>query len=421
MKVLIIGSGLIGVTSAYFLQRRGHEVTVIERQEGAGREASFANGSLLTPSMPQPWNAPGSARLLLGSLTRSDGPLQLRLRTLPSLAGWGVTFLRNSNPALFKRNTVSNLRLALFSLNTMKSVRRETLIDYGAASSGTLKVFRNPHALNDALREAKRLLPEGLAFRQLSRDEAISTEPALAPVAEKLAGAIYYPVDETGDAHQFCVALADHARQLGVDFRFGTTVSALEVDSGRVTAVVTAKERLVADHYVAAAGSYSTPLLRPLGIRLPVRPAKGYSVTFNSRESNVALKIPIVDDDMHAAVVPIGDAVRIAGTAEFAGFDLSLRAERVRNLINLAQSILPRAVLDPATAKAWCGLRPMSADGVPIVGLAPITNLWVNTGHGHLGWTMAAGSAQLLADLMCGTSPSIDPAPFAFSRFFSGC
>jgi len=183
-------------------------------------------------------------------------------------------------------------------------------------------------------------------------------------------------------------------------------------------------ERLVADGYVIAAGSYSTALLRPLGIRLAVRPAKGYSVTFDApqttgadRTPSSALKVPIVDDDMHAAVVPVGGAIRVAGTAEFAGFDLTLRPERVKNLTQLVQQILPRAGLDPDTAKPWCGLRPMSADGVPIIGPTPISNLWVNTGHGHLGWTMAAGSGELLADLMSEASPAIDPAPYDLKRF----
>jgi len=417
MKIVVIGSGLIGVTAAYFLKRRGHEITVLDRQQGPGRETSFANGALLTPSMPEPWNAPGSWRVLLGSLARSDSGLQLRLRALPSLGRWGASFLRNSKPALFERNTIRNLHLALFSLKVMQSLRRETQVEYGGVAPGSLKLFRNHGALKDAIIVANRLLREGLTFRQLSRDETVAREPALTAVAEQLAGAIFYPTDETGDAYRFCVALADYARQQGVEFRFRTGVSSLELRSGRVTAVVSERERLVADQYVVAAGSYSTPLLRPLGIRLPVRPAKGYSVTFNPQRTEGALKVPLVDDDWHAAVVPVGRAIRVAGTAEFAGFDLSLRPERVRNLVNLAQSILPRAGLDAATAQPWCGLRPMSADGVPIVGPTAISNLWVNTGHGHLGWTMAAGSGQLLAELMSGDSPSIDCAPYELKRF----
>src|SRR5262249_48148588 len=226
---------------------------------------------------------------------------------------------------------------------------------------------------------------------------------------------IHYASDETGDAHRYCDALAECARQRGVTFSFGTSVSRLELGSGRIIAVQTDKGRVVAEQYVVAAGSYSTPLVRALGIDLPVRPAKGYSVTFDGSHS--ALRIPIVDDDMHAAVVPVGNATRIAGTAEFAGFDLTLRRGRVRNLTRLAQKILPRAGLDPATAKPWCGLRPMSPDGVPIIGPTTTANLWLNTGHGPLGWTMAAGSGELLAELLSGETPQLDPQPYSLARF----
>jgi len=427
MKIIVIGSGLIGLSSAYFLKQRGHDVTVIDRQDGPGRETSFANGSLLTPSMPEPWNAPGCWRVLLSSLGRSDAPLQLRLKAIPGLAGWGITFLRNSAPAAFERNTLANLRLALYSLRVMRDFREHTSIDYGRAARGTLKVFRTADAMDRALTAAEQLATEGLSFRRLSKHETVEMEPALAPIADQLTGAIRYHADETGDAYRFCVAVAEHLWQRRVEFRFRTQVSSLEVQSGRVVALQcesgSGPERLIADGYVIAAGSYSTPLVRPLGIRLAVRPAKGYSVTFDAPQTGAdrmpsrALKVPSVDDDMHAAVVPVGGAIRVAGTAEFAGFDLTLRPERVKNLTRLVQQILPGAGLDPDTAKPWCGLRPMSADGVPIIGLTPISNLWVNTGHGHLGWTMAAGSGELLAGLMSEASPAIDPAPYDPERF----
>jgi len=414
MKVVIIGAGLIGVSTAYFLRLRGHEVTVIEREEGAGLQTSFANGALITPSMPEPWNAPGCWRLLLASLARSDAPLQLRLRALPHLLGWGMQFLRNSSPERYQESTVRNVRLALFSLDILQNLRRQTGIEYGATARGSLKLFRSGQALNDALRGAEHLLAEGLKLRRLSREETVELEPALVPIHEQLAGAIHYPADETGDAHRFCGALAELARQRGVNFSFGTSVSRFEVSSGRVVAMQTEQERLIAEQYVVAAGSYSTALLQALGVQLPVRPAKGYSVTF---EGSRTLRVPIVDDDMHAAIVPVGNATRVAGTAEFAGFDLTIRPERVRNLRKLAQKILPGAGLDVATAQPWCGLRPMSADGVPIIGATTIPNLWLNTGHGHLGWTMAAGSGQLLAELLSGETPGLDPQPYSLARF----
>jgi D-amino-acid dehydrogenase len=420
MKVLVIGSGLIGLTTAYFLRRNGHEITVIDRADGPGRETSFAIGAMLTPSMAEPWNAPGCWRVLLGSLGRSDAALQLRLRALPGLAGWGAMFLRNSRAETFERNALNNLRLAVYSLKVMQSLREQTGIEYGRTARGSLKVFRDQATLEQASESATRLSAEGAKLRRLSPSECVELEPGLAPIADQLTGAIHYDSDETGDAYRFCVALADCARQLGVQFRFRTEVSSLEVSSGQVTAVVTGAVRIVADRYIVAAGSYSTPLLRRIGVHLPVQPAKGYSVTFDDNRERPSLGIPVIDDHWHAAVVPIDGAIRVAGTAEFTGYDLTLQPARIGNLVKLLQQVLPEAQIDPATARPWCGLRPMSADGVPIIGPTPIPNLLVNTGHGHLGWTMAAGSGQLLADLMSDNSPSIDLAPYALSRFAGG-
>jgi D-amino-acid dehydrogenase len=366
MRVLIIGGGLIGVTTAYFLSSRGHQITVIDREDSPGRDTSFANGGLLTASMAEPWNAPGCWRVLLASLGRSDAPLQLRMRALPAMAGWGVTFLRNSRADVFERNTLNNLRVAMYSLKVMKYLRLQTRIEYGRAARGALKVFRDQAALDHASVAANRLSSEGLRFRRLSAAETVELEPALAPIANQLAGAIHYGTDETGDAYRFCIALADHARQQGVQFRFRTEISSLEVRSGWVTAVMSERERFVADRYIVAAGSYSTPLLRHIGLRLPVRPAKGYSVTFDGHQERPSLSIPVIDDDLHAAVVPFEGAIRVAGTAEFAGYDRTMNLDRVRNLLVLLREVLPEAQFDPARGKPWCGLRPMSVDAVPI-------------------------------------------------------
>lgn len=417
MKVIIIGSGLIGLTTAYFLKCRGHEVTVIDREAGPGRDTSFANGALLTPSMAEPWNAPGCWRVLFASLGRSDAALQLRLRALPTLAGWGLEFLRNSKAATFERAALSNLRLAVHSLEVMQSLRQQTSIEYGRAARGSLRIFRDPAAWNQATAVAERRLSEGLTFRRLSRGETVDLEPALAPIAARLAGGLHYETDEIGDAYRFCVALAEQAGQKGVEFRFGTQVTSVEVRRGEVTALVSNQERFVADRYVVAAGSYSTPLLRPMGIDLPVRPVKGYSVTTEAHQIRTSLSVPVIDDHLHAAIVPLDGAIRVAGTAEFAGYDRTLDADRIRNLLTLLREVLPQESLDSGRVRPWCALRAISADGVPIISPTRVPNLFVNTGHGHLGWTMAAGSAQLLSDLMCGDTPSIDPAPFTLARF----
>lgn len=390
---------------------------VIDRQSGPGRETSFANAALLTPGMAEPWNAPGSWRVLLGSLGRSNAAMQLRLQALPALAGWGITFLRNSRSQKFQHNALSNLRLALYSVERMHSVREETRIEYGRAARGTLRIFRDVTTWDQAALAAKRWSSEGLSISVLPRQAAIELEPGLAPIATQLAGALHYECDETGDAFRFCVALAHCARQQGVEFRFCTEVSALRLHGNRIAGAVTERECVVADAYIVACGSYSTPLLRRVGVHAPIRPVKGYSVTFDCHESPPPLSIPVVDDQLHAAVVPLESAIRAAGTAEFAGYDRAVQPDRIRNLAMLLKEVLPQAHFDVATARPWCGLRSMSADGVPLIGPTQIENLMVSTGHGHLGWTMAVGSAQLLTDLVSGDCPSIDPTPYNPKRF----
>ncbi len=417
MKALIIGSGLLGITSAYFLSRRGWEVTVLDRQDGPGQETSFANGSLLTPSMPEPWNAPGSWRVLLTSLGRSDSPLKLRLKALPHLGAWGASFLRNSTAERYHRNTVKNLKLALHSIQVLARLRAETGIEYGCALRGSLRVIRNPAALERALEWAATLRQDGLTYRQLTPEQMVALEPALAPIGKQLAGGIHYPVDETGNAYKFCVGLAEHARRAGVEFRYRTPVTGIEVRHGNVAAVVSGGTRFTADRYIVAAGSYSPLLLKQLGLEVPIRPAKGYSITFESPRLDPPFRQPVADDDFHAVVVPLENVIRVAGTAEFTGYDLSLTEERIQNLLTLVRQVLPAGGFERAQAKPWCGLRPMSVDGVPIIGATPIGNLWVNTGHGHLGWTMAAGSGQLLSDLMTGGSPGVNPEAYALARF----
>lgn len=417
MKVLVIGGGLIGVTTAYALSRRGVDVTVLERASAVGTEASFANGGLLTPSMSEPWNAPGCWRVLLASLGRSEAALQLRLGALPSLFAWGVAFLRNSNPAAFERSALANLMLALHSLQVMDAIRQETGLEYSRGSSGSLRLFRDVRNLDRAFATASRRAAHGLRCSKLSVAEVIEAEPALSPIADRLSGALYYADDETGDAHRFCSALADHMRTRGVDFHYHTEVTSFEMASGRLTAVLGQGWRFSADAFVVAAGHCSTSLLRRVGINLPVRPVKGYSITLPRPGIEHGLRIPIVDDDLHAAIVPIGSVIRVAGTAEFAGLDRTIRPGAIRNLERLLQQVLPNAGCDFKAMDSWCGLRPVSVDGVPIIGCTSISNLYVNSGHGHLGWTLAAGSAQLLTDLMHQAIPSVDPALVAMKRF----
>lgn len=417
MKFIVIGSGLIGVTTAYFLRDRGHDVTVIDREADAARGASFANGGLLTPSMPEPWNAPGCWRVLASSLSRSDSALQLRWRALPQLTRWGISFLRNSSVARFERSARSNLRLALYSLEILGSLRQRLGLEYGHAACGTLRLFRTPAALSRVASAAERWASEGLGFRRLSPAEVVDLEPALESLRDQLAGALHYQVDESGDARRFCESLAAEARRRGVEFRFGIDISSLNVRSNRIVEAVSPQEVFSGDQYIVAAGSYSSLLLRNIGVHTPVQPVKGYSITIEEFQSRRRLEIPVIDDDLHAAVTPLGNVIRVAGTAEFAGYDRTLTSTRIQNLKKLLKAILPELQYNPAAVKEWCGLRPVCSDGVPIIGQTPIANLLVNTGHGPLGWTMAAGSAHLLTEIISGNSPRIDPAPFSVARF----
>jgi D-amino-acid dehydrogenase len=417
VRILIIGGGLVGLCSAYELRKLGHEVTVLERHEAVALETSFANGALLTPSMSDPWNAPGSWRVLLASLGRSDSPLQLRLKAVPGLAGWGIDFLRNSNAARFARSTLSNVRLATYSVNALRALRQAEHLEYGQNPAGTLRLFRHHDAFTSAQAAAAALVAEGVTSRSLAPADVIKLEPALADIERELVGGIHYPGDEFGDAFVFCRGLAERAQDAGVEFRFGQTVTGMDVRNGSVRTVRFGNDSVQADQVVVAAGSYSARLLREAGVNLPVRPGKGYSVTFDRPHGEINLRIAVIDDDLHAALVPLTNSLRAAGTAEFAGFDLALRPERVRNLTGLVSRILPRAKIDLASGRPWCGLRPMSSDGVPIIGRTAVTNLWVSSGHGPLGWTMSVGSGRLLAQLMSDVKPEIDPTPYALARF----
>jgi D-amino-acid dehydrogenase len=325
--------------------------------------------------------------------------------------------MRNSTAARYERNTVKNLTIALHSLEVLASIRQETGIEYGFSSRGSLRVVRNPAALERALAWAEHLRAHGLTFRRLTGDEIVAMDPALAPIGHQLAGGIHYPIDEIGNAYKFTVGLADHARRSGVDFRFRTSVTGIEMRQGKVAAVLSGGSRFTADCYVIAAGSYSPLLLKQLGIKLPVRPAKGYSITFEHSQLAPPFRQPVADDDFHAVVVPLEKVIRVAGTAEFTGYDLSLPEARIQNLVRLVNLVLPEGRFERAQAKPWCGLRPMSVDGVPIIGRTPIGNLWLNTGHGPLGWTMAAGSGQLLADLLTGGSPRVSADDYGLARF----
>jgi D-amino-acid dehydrogenase len=418
--VVIVGAGLAGLSAAYYLQREGLQVTIVDRAAGPGLETSFANGALLHASLVEPWNAPGILWQLLKWLGREDAPVLLRARALGGMLSWGPHFIRHSTVRRFHANTQKNLRLAIYSLQMMRRLREETPISYDHQARGLLAVSRDERIRAQMLQGAETLVKNGLQIRALDRRGVLDLEPALEPIGPQLLGGIHYPDDEGGDAHRFCAELARVLRDGGADLRFGVRVKSIHATRGRIDHLVCDGGAISADAYLLAAGSYTPLLARQLGISIPVRPAKGYSITMpRSLAPRAAPRIGVVDAQLHAVVVPVGeDRVRVAGTAELAGYDLSINPRRIANLKMLLRQMFPdyeRHVQD-ADVSAWTGLRPMAADGVPILGASRYPNLYLSTGHGHLGWTLAAGSGRLVADVVLGKEAALRTADYALSR-----
>lgn len=419
MRIAIIGAGLIGVSTAYFLARAGHSVAVFDRRDGPGLETSYANGGMITPSQADPWNAPGIAMKLLRWIGREDAPVLLRARSLPSMVGWGLEFLRNSNPARFRDNLAKNVRLARYSLETLQWLRRNADLHYSESAAGTMKFYRDPRSLRDSAWLTRELVATGVRCEVLDAQDVVAREPTLAAVAGEIAGGVFFPDDESGDAYQYCVSLARLATAAGVEFNYGLSIDSIRCTSGAVDALRAQSRDIRADCYVLAAGSYSSNLARSAGVRVPVQPVKGYSVTLDMRGWDQVPATPLVDDDLHLAATPLAGSLRIAGTAEFAGYDPDPREQRIRPMLEFTSRLFPRQApcIALSNAKPWAGLRPYSCDGVPIVSRTRLSNLFVNTGHGHLGWSMAAGSGKLMADLICGSDTAIAPSPYSLERF----
>jgi D-amino-acid dehydrogenase len=420
MNTIVVGGGLIGLSTAYHLLKRGVRATVVDAAPHPAAGASRANGGLLTPSMSDPWNAPGVAAHLVRWLGRADAPLLLRPQALRAGSlRWMYRFLRASAPERYRENTLKNLRLAQYSMTALCELRAETGIDYGEVRCGTAKLFRDPRAFSIAEKASGMLVANGVTVRVLDRAATLDLEPTLEPIAPNVAGALHFPDDEIGDARRFCEALAGELRRRGCKLRFGVTVERWKCARGRLNGIETRDGFLEADNVVLAAGVHSAPLARPLGVEIPVAPAKGYSISVPLGRWAPRPRIGLIDDELHAAATPLGGVLRVAGTAEFAGFDASIRPERVENLRRLVEAVYPQAgsVVRSSDVQAWAGLRPMSADGVPILGRTHIENLYLNTGHGHLGWTMAAGSGRIVADLMTRGWSELDATDYRLARF----
>ncbi len=406
MRVVVLGAGVIGVATAYWLLRDGHEVEVIERRDAAGMETSWGNGAVIHVSSVQPWSAPGVPREVLGWLGREDAPMLLRPSAIPRMWRWGASFLRETRPARHRANALHNLELALLSARCMAAIRDVTAVRYDHAARCVLKTYPDEASLRAAADAHLSLAPHGLLTEVLSRRACLDREPALAETdaAGGLAGGLFFPQDEIGDCNAFAQGLAAWCAGRGVRFRFGTTVGSLEVRAGRVSGVLTSTDWIAADAVVVALGSFSPALLRPHGIHVPIHPVKGVSVTLPRSFWPDGPRTAILDDARHLAFTPVGERYRMVGSAEVAGHDATPAPARIRALAGRVAEIFPRmrGCADDPRAVHWAGLRPMVPDGRPRIGPTAVAGLFLNTGHGHAGWTMAAGSGRRLADAVAG-------------------
>jgi D-amino-acid dehydrogenase len=407
MKVLVLGSGVIGVASAYQLALAGHEVTVVDRQPAAALETSYGNAGEVSPGYSAPWAGPGVPIKAVKWLLMHHRPLVIRGNIDLNLVRWGLAMLRNCTSARYELNKGRMMRLAEYSRDCLKELRAQTGIRYDERMQGTLQLFRTQGQLDGTAADIAILKRYGVGYELLDRDGCIRHEPALASVKDKFVGGLLLPGDETGDCFKFTQNLAAMAVARGVQFRYGTRIQRLLLAGKQIDGVATDAGTLKADAYLVALGSHSPLLLKSVGIRLPVYPVKGYSITVPITDASGAPESTVMDETHKVAVTRLGDRIRVGGTAELAGYTLKLHEARRETLTHVVTDLFPRGG-DVSRAEFWCGLRPMTPDGTPVVGGTRLPNLYLATGHGTLGWTMAAGTGRVMADVISGRKPAID-------------
>lgn len=409
MKILVLGAGVVGTAAAYCLARDGHEVIVIERHAGAARGTSYANAGLVSPGDATAWASPAALKTFLRGLYNHDLGIKVRLRADPYFFAWSWRFLRQCTHARMRANTDIKLRLALYSRQCINAIAAETGISYDERKKGILYFFRSQHSLDAGSENYRYLAEHGLDIEIVGRDRLVELEPGLAGAREKIAGGIYSPMDQTGDSRQFVEKLAVHAAEkIGVKFLYGTAVEGLDIDGDTVRAVKTPAGPVVGDAMVVAMGPESGLLGRRYGLDLPVYPVKGYAATIPIEDETKGPTMGGADEDRLIGYSRLGNRLRISSTAEFTGFDRSYKSSDFAAMFKTAHELFPGA-FDEKKAELWAGLRPMMPNSVPVIGRARYKNLYLDTGHGHVGWTMACGSARLLADLVAGRKPEIDP------------
>ena len=420
MRVIVLGAGLLGVSSAYFLQQLGHDVTVIDRQATPGAETSFANGGQISVSHAEPWANPGAPLKLLQWLGKEDAPLLFRLRADARQWLWGLQFLRECTPARTRHNIRQIVNLGTYSRTVLQQLRRDAGLQYSQRTQGILHFYTSAKEFDAALEPAAQMRALGCERQVVSADEAVRLEPALRHIRPRLAGATYTAEDESGDANAFARGLAQRCEAAGVKFLMGHHITALrevagQVDHVELTDAEGRYQRLKADAYVLAMGAFSPLLAAPLGLRLPIYPAKGYSVTMPVKDAAMAHQVSLTDDEFKLVFSRLtgeqGDRLRIAGTAELNGYDRDLNRVRCEAIVRRVEQLFPGAG-DTSQAQFWSGLRPATPSNVPIIGQSKRPNLYLNTGHGTLGWTHACGSGKSIARIVTGLAPEVD---FAFT------
>ena len=416
MKVVVLGSGVIGVTSAWYLAQAGHEVTVIDRQPAAALETSFANAGEISPGYSSPWAAPGIPLKALKWMFMEHAPLIIQPKMDMAKLRWMAQMLGNCTTAAYAVNKARMVRLAEYSRDCLTDLRADTGLLFDERQQGTLQLFRTQKQMDAAAKDIEVLRAGGVAFELLDRAGCLVAEPGLRGSADRFVGGLRLPGDETGDCFKFTQGLAARAAAIGVTFRHGISIDRLNMTGGRIASVTTSMGDVTADSFVLALGSYSPALVAPLGMRLPVYPVKGYSITLPIIDEARAPLSTVMDETHKIAITRLGDRIRVGGMAELAGFDQSLSEKRKRTLLHSVEDLFGGAG-DTRQTSFWTGLRPMTPDGTPVVGRTPVANLFMNTGHGTLGWTMAAGSGRVLADIVSGRATQIDSSDLGFDRY----
>ncbi|MBI1889222.1 MAG: D-amino acid dehydrogenase [Burkholderiales bacterium] len=420
MKVIVLGSGIIGTASAWFLNKAGHEVTVIERQPGAAQETSFANGCQISVSHAEPWANPSAPLKILKWLGQEDAPLLYRFRPEWLQWRWGMHFLRECTPGRTADNIRQIVAIAEYSRQTLQAVRAETGVDYDCLTKGILHFYTDKKEFEDSLPAAKLMRDLGCPRDSISAEEVIKIEPALATIRDKIVGGDFTATDESGDVYKFTSGLAKKAAEAGVNFRFNSTITRLITEGTGAAAKVTGVEVidgdgrhqvLRADAFVMAMGSFSVQLLKPLGIDLMIYPGKGYSATYPITNSDAAPVVSLTDDGYKLVISRLGDRLRVAGTCELNGYTRELNTTRCDAITRRTRALFPEAC-DYTDPVYWTGLRPLTPSNVPYIGKTKFSNLFLNTGHGTLGWTMGCGSGRAIAEIVSGRQPEVN---FAFT------